>query len=133
MKLKKLFLPAILALLFIISTSCSTFRDPKDRKLSKKEKKELIEFARGFLLNSKIKFSSRDRLIIDRVKPEIGIYYTGYKEGRVRLRWKISDKHYIIVNGKGEFLSESCYWTISVVNSSIGSNKKQKFYQKITK
>ncbi len=100
--------------------SCGVFssgRISEDDRLTPEEKDLFINAARDYLLNSGIrdKFSESEKLYIKNKDPESSFSYTGHKEGKFRLSWRVSDRMEVWIKGGGPFLESSCKMIISII------------------
>lgn len=80
--------------------------------LSKKEELELISIARSSISRNK-QFSSKERDMIRKQKPELKIRYTASRSGDAVVSWKLPGKNVSMLI-RGTFLEPSAQWIMKI-------------------
>ena len=62
-------------------------------------------------------FAMEEKFIVKRTKPEMRFYYTGDKEGRATITWKLSRTKSVALIATGKLIEKDKMWNMSVVNS----------------
>ncbi|OGV39416.1 MAG: hypothetical protein A2020_09320 [Lentisphaerae bacterium GWF2_45_14] len=62
-------------------------------------------------------FSFDEKNVVKRTNPELRFYYTGDKEGRAVVSWKLSSTRNVILVATGQLIEKEKIWTMSVVDS----------------
>lgn len=136
----------LLAFLFALA-GCKSSSNSSFEELSDDEKSMLVENARvifvkygkteGLTLDEKLKqiealknkkdntakqslarsFSEEDKFIVKKTNPQLRFYYSGDKEGRATVSWKLPNSRTVIFVASGRLLEKEKIWTMSVVNS----------------
>lgn len=139
----RLFTVLLLGFLFV-SFGCRSNSDGKFEELSDGEKAMLIENARVIFLkygknqdmtldermkaaefnkdkkNSKPKthsFSPGEKSIVKNTNPNVKIIYSGDKEGKADISWRLSDIKTVKLIAAGRLLEKDKVWVLNVVNS----------------
>jgi hypothetical protein len=104
---------SLVAALFALS-SCSTTKHvvTDGDKLTREEYQELVARCRKKAMlappSKKGPLTSEEKRFIQTSKPKFSVHYIGYKRGKYRMWWKLSDYHIVKVVGKGDLLSPKC-------------------------
>lgn len=109
---------AALPLALATTLLCSCESSPKgERLLTVADKERLTEYARAFLLRSKIQFGEEARKTIATTRPKLRCFIENDGTGRISLSWPISSERVIKVFGKGDLDKVTdCSWKVSIIN-----------------
>ncbi len=112
-----------------------TLYEPSEtEKLQPKEKFELYDYARGFLMSSKklkSRFAKEDFDFISKHDPDTRIHYTAPKTGKMFLSWTIPGRRQIVVSAEGYLVisqGNKAVWALRVSDfSRTGSQDLSKY------
>jgi hypothetical protein len=118
--MKKLFLLSAIIITFAVGFGCSSARPGEfssSDRLTEKEQEDLINFARFFLTRGNKFATSDQKTYINFTKPEFTILYTGPKQGKATMSWKLKTKT-IRAIASGKLLSDDMRWQVKVAKHS---------------
>ena len=129
----KILNPVLLSLfLTALVSGCSGRRsgNPEDNRLTPTEEEIVIAHVRRFLNDSpKIKLSTAERNLIKTVRPEFYIHYTGYKSGRLSIRWTLPNYRLLLLQRTGNFLSsEKADWAVRIITDQTSGKIPPGFF-----
>ena len=104
--------------------------DPEKNRLTPTEEQIVISHVRRFVLHSqKIRLNENERRIIQTTKPSLYIHYTGYKAGRLSIRWNLPGYRSILLRRSGNLLSsEKADWAIRIISDKTSGKIPSNFY-----
>ena len=127
--MKRFLIPLAAVSALVLFEGCSHSRlsfDPKpEDRLAEKEKFALFDYVRGFVLSSKrLKLSQEERKTIQSTDPEIRIFYTAPKEGRMHMYWELPRERRLIAFTEGPLQTprNPSNWRISIVTGKRNAN-----------
>lgn len=99
-------------------------------RLTKKETDAVIAHVRKFLLRArKLNLSPAEAEIIRTVEPQVGVYYTGPKTGRLSLHWSLPNYRTLLVQRSGQLLSSGrADWTARVITGQVSDKLPDNFF-----
>ncbi len=115
-------------LLVLIVAGCAWLGLGGEEKLSPEEYAQLVELARGTIINAKIpaeKLSNTDRAFVKINAPYFDVKYTGYKKGRYSLTWIFDDKRSVRIAGEGDMRDYKKSFQMLVLNTDAASGMQQ--------
>ena len=62
-------------------------------------------------------FSMQEKFIVKKTKPVMRFYYTGDKEGKAMITWKLTNTKSVTLIAAGQLTEKDKMWAMSVVNS----------------
>ena len=127
------FLKPVLISFFLAAILCGcTGRSakPDDNHLTATEEEIVIAHVRRFLNESpKIKLSAAERKLIQTTRPNFHVHYTGYKSGRLSIRWALPGYRVLLLQRSGNFLSsEKAYWAVRIITDQTSGKIPPNFF-----
>ena len=116
--------------LAVILCGCAGHNDPEKNRLTPTEEEIVIAHVRRFLKESpKIKLSASERRLIQTVKPTFHVYYTGYKTGRLSIRWALPNYRVLLLQRSGNLLSsEKADWAVRIITDQTSGKIPANFF-----
>lgn len=104
--------------------------DEEKKRLTPTEEQIVISHVRRFVLRSrKIRLNEKERRIIETVNPLLGVYYTGFKTGRLSIRWALPGYRVLLLQRSGNLLSsEKADWTARIISDQSSGKIPGNFY-----
>ena len=104
--------------------------DPEKNRLTPTEEQIVISHVRRFVQQSrKIRLSENERRIIQTANPSLSIHYTGYKAGRLSIRWALPGYRVLLLQRSGHLLSsEKADWTVRIISDRTSGKIPSNFY-----
>ncbi len=104
--------------------------DPEKNRLTPTEEQIVISHVRRFVQQSrKIRLSESERRIIQTADPSLHINYTGYKTGRLSIRWALPGYRVLLLQRSGHLLSsEKADWTVRIISDQTSGKIPANFY-----
>ena len=118
-----LFLSAVLC-------GCTGSGNPQNSQLTPTEEEIVIAHVRRFLKESpKIKLSASERKLVQTVKPAFHVHYTGYKSGRLSIRWALPNYRVLLLQRSGNLLSsEKADWAVRIITDQTSGKIPSNFF-----
>ena len=124
--------PVLISLFLAVIVGGCTGRpaNPDDNRLTATEEEIVIAHVRRFLKESKkIKLSPAERELIRNVKPDFHVQYTGYKTGRLSIRWALPNYRVLLLQRSGRLLSsEKAYWAVRIISDQTSGKIPSNFF-----
>ena len=124
--------PVLISLFLTVIVGGCTGRpaNPDDNRLTATEEEIVIAHVRRFLKEStKIKLSPAERKLIQTVKPGFHVQYTGYKTGRLSIRWTLPNYRVLLLQRSGRLLSsEKAYWAVRIISDQTSGKIPSYFF-----
>lgn len=124
--------PVLISLFLTVIVGGCTGRpaNPDDNRLTATEEEIVIAHVRRFLKEStKIKLSPAERNLIQTVKPDFHVQYTGYKTGRLSIRWTLPNYRVLLLQRSGRLLSsEKAYWAVRIISDQTSGKIPSNFF-----
>ena len=104
--------------------------DPEKNRLTSTEEQIVIAHVRRFVQQSrKIRLSESERRIIQTAAPTLHIHYTGYKAGRLSIRWALPGYRVLLLQRSGNLLSsEKADWAVRIISDQASGKIPSNFY-----
>ncbi|MBQ9338070.1 MAG: hypothetical protein IJS14_12320 [Lentisphaeria bacterium] len=101
----------------------------KDR-LTPEETDAVIAHVRNFVVRSrKLRLTPAEMEIVRKVKPQVGVRYTGPKKGRLSIHWSLPNYRTLLVQRSGDLLSSSkADWTTRVITGTSSDKVPDNFF-----
>lgn len=128
------FLNPVFLSLFLTAMLCGcTGRrtgNPDENQLTATEEEIVIAHVRRFLKESpKIKLSSAERRQIQTTRPNFHVHYTGYKSGRLSIRWTLPNYRILLLQRSGNLLSsEKADWAVRIITDQTSGKIPPNFF-----
>ena len=127
------FLNAVILMIGLFSLLCGCAGpsgDPEKNRLTPTEEQIVISHVRRFVQQSrKIRLSESERRIIQTAAPTLHIHYTGYKTGRLSIRWALPGYRVLLLQRSGHLLSsEKADWTVRIISDRTSGKIPSNFY-----
>ena len=129
MKIVNLVLSAFL-LTAIVAGCTGRSGNPDANRLTPTEEEIVIAHVRRFLKESpKIKLSAAEHQLVQTVKPDFHIHYTGYKSGRLSIRWALPNYRVLLLQRSGNLLSsEKAFWAVRIITDQTSGKIPPNFF-----
>ena len=85
-------------------------------KLTRDEYISLVNTCRVVLLNPKLNLTEEQKTFLREQAPTFAIDYTGYKQGKFTMSWRLPGKVIASISGDGKVLERSCRIRVAVSN-----------------
>ena len=104
--------------------------DPEKNRLSPTEEQIVISHVRRFVQQSrKIRLNESERRVIQTTEPSLHVRYTGYKTGRLSIRWALPGYRVLLLQRSGNLLSsEKADWAVRIISDQTSGKIPSNFY-----
>ena len=104
--------------------------DPEKNRLTPTEEQIVISHVRRFVQQSrKIRLSESERHLVQTAAPRLNVQYTGYKTGRLSIRWALPGYRVLLMQRSGNLLSsEKADWTVRIISDQTSGKIPSNFY-----
>ena len=104
--------------------------DAEKNRLTPTEEQIVISHVRRFVQRSgKIRLNANERRIIQTAEPSLHIHYTGYKTGRLSIRWALPGYRVLLLQRSGNLLSsEKADWAVRIISDQASGKIPSNFY-----
>ena len=104
--------------------------DAEKNRLTPTEEQIVISHVRRFVQRSrKIRLNANERRIVQTAEPTLHIHYTGYKTGRLSIRWALPGYRVLLLQRSGNLLSsEKADWTVRIISDQASGKIPSNFY-----
>ena len=124
--------PVLVSLFLTVIVGGCTGRSakPDDNRLTATEEEIVIAHVRRFLKESpKIRLSQSERKQIQTVRPSFHVQYTGYKSGRLSIRWALPGYRVLLLQRSGNLLSsEKADWAVRIITDQTSGKIPPGFF-----
>lgn len=99
-------------------------------RLTPTEEQVVISHVRRFVLRSKkIRLKENERRVIQTAEPSLSIRYTGYKTGRLSIRWTLPGYRILLLQRSGHLLSsDKGDWAVRIISDQTSGKIPSNFY-----
>ena len=109
---------------------CAGSGNSGNDQLTPTEEEIVIAHVRRFLKESpKIKLSAAERQLVQTVRPTFHVHYTGFKSGKLSIRWVLPNYRVLLLQRSGNLLSsEKADWAVRIITDQTSGKIPANFF-----